>query len=57
MAKTMAEIVAKSDEKRGVKAKTYKLPIETIAKIEQLAKSLDIPQNQLIVKMVEGFKG
>ncbi|HHF7319660.1 TPA: ribbon-helix-helix protein, CopG family [Haemophilus influenzae] len=57
MAKTMAEIVAKSDEKRGVKAKTYKLPIETIAKIEQLSQSLNIPQNQLIVKMVEGFKG
>ena len=54
---TFTELQQRSDEKRGVKAKTYKLPIETIAKIEQLAQSLNIPQNQLIVKMVEGFKG
>ncbi|OOF39853.1 ribbon-helix-helix protein, CopG family [Rodentibacter rarus] len=56
MAKTMAEIVAKSDEKRGVKAKTYKLPLSVIVEIEQLSHQLNIPQNQLIIQAVELFK-
>ncbi|KAA6207932.1 hypothetical protein [Avibacterium paragallinarum] len=56
MAKTMAEIVAKSDAKRGVRAKTYKLPEETIALIEQLSREQDVPQYQIIQQAVELFK-
>ncbi|TCK01924.1 hypothetical protein EV694_0565 [Volucribacter psittacicida] len=56
MALSMNEIRARSDEKRGVKAKSYKLPIATIAKIEQLSKQLNIPQNQLIIQAVELFE-
>ncbi|MCT8560400.1 hypothetical protein Q7526_00320 [Glaesserella parasuis] len=47
------EIKARSDEKRGVKAKSYKLGVETIALIEQLARERNIPQNQLIKLAVE----
>ncbi|AIK89316.1 hypothetical protein Q7267_11325 [Glaesserella parasuis] len=47
------EIKARSDEKRGVKAKSYKLSVETIALIEQLARERNIPQNQLIKLAVE----
>lgn len=50
------EIKARSDEKRGVKSKSYKLPLETIAEIEQLSKQLNIPQNQLIIQAVALFK-
>ncbi|MEE6042070.1 ribbon-helix-helix protein, CopG family [Avibacterium paragallinarum] len=52
MAKTMTEIVAKSDAKRGVRAKTYKLPEETIALIEQLSREQNVPQYQIIVQAV-----
>ncbi|WP_410374361.1 ribbon-helix-helix protein, CopG family [Avibacterium paragallinarum] len=52
----MAEIVAKSDAKRGVRAKTYKLPEETIALIEQLSREQDVPQYQIIQQAVELFK-
>ncbi|MDD0822988.1 hypothetical protein PTQ27_00670 [Mannheimia sp. AT1] len=47
------ELKALSDERRGVRAKSYKLSFETIALIEQLAKQLEIPQNQLIKLAVE----
>ena len=50
------EIKARSDEKRGVKSKSYKLPLATIAEIEQLSKQHDIPQNQLISQAVELWK-
>lgn len=56
MAMSINEIKARSDEKRGVKAKSYKLPLATIAKIEQLSKQLNIPQNQLIIQAVELFE-
>lgn len=56
MALSRSEIVAKSDLKRGYKNKALKLPLETIAKIEQLAASNGIPQSQLIVQAVELFE-
>lgn len=46
----------RSDEKRGVKAKSYKLPLSTIADIEQLSRERGIPQNQLIIQAVEMLK-
>ena len=50
------EIQAKSDAKRGVKIKGFKLPIEIIEEIEELSKVLNIPQNQLIIKAFKEFK-
>ncbi|MFY1028320.1 ribbon-helix-helix protein, CopG family [Actinobacillus seminis] len=56
MAMSRSEIVARSDAKKGMQAKTYKLPIAVVAKIEQLAKDNGIPQNQLIIQAVELFE-
>lgn len=39
-----------------MQAKTYKLPIAVVAKIEQLAKDNGIPQNQLVIQAVELFE-
>ncbi|MFZ7174852.1 ribbon-helix-helix protein, CopG family [[Pasteurella] aerogenes] len=50
------QLKALSDERRGIKAKTFKLPIAFIAEIEQLSTQLNIPQNQLIIQAVELFK-
>ncbi|OOF37953.1 ribbon-helix-helix protein, CopG family [Rodentibacter rarus] len=50
------ELKARSDEKRGVKVKGFKLPITFIAEIEKLSQDLGIPQNQLIIQAVELFK-
>lgn len=56
MAMSINEIKARSDEKRGVKVKGFKLPITFIAEIEQLSAQYGIPQNQLIMQAVELFK-
>lgn len=56
MSMSTNEIKARSDEKRGVKPKTYKLPISVIAEIEQLSQQYNIPQNQLIIQAVELWK-
>jgi hypothetical protein len=50
------ELKARSDEKRGVKVKGFKLPIAFIAEIEQLSEQYGIPQNQLLMQAVEAFK-
>lgn len=50
------QLKAMSDERRGVKPKTFKLPLTVIAEIEQLSSQLGIPQNQLITQAVELFK-
>ncbi|OCG77933.1 MULTISPECIES: ribbon-helix-helix protein, CopG family [unclassified Gilliamella] len=55
MAKSITEIQAKSDQKRGVKVKGFKLHVDDIALIEQASKSLDIPQAQLIVDAVKYY--
>ncbi|MFY1028281.1 ribbon-helix-helix protein, CopG family [Actinobacillus seminis] len=47
---------ARSDEKRGVKVKGFKLPIAFIAEIEQLSIRYNIPQNKLLMQAVELFK-
>lgn len=56
MATTNAQRVAKSDAKRGIKLKAFKLPEAFIVKIEQLAEANGIPQNQLIMQAVELFE-
>lgn len=42
-----------SDAKRGVKIKGFKLHLDDIALIEQVAKEANMPQNQLIVEAVK----
>ena len=48
MKKSINELKAMSDERRGVKAKTYKLSLETIQKIEDTGHKNNLPQNQII---------
>ena len=55
MVLTRAVIQSKSDQKRGVKVKGFKLRVDDIALIEQASKSLDIPQAQLIVDAVKFY--
>lgn len=50
--KTMTQIVKDSDTRRGVKVKGFKLSLDDIARIEALAKKLNIPQSQMIMRGV-----
>ncbi|WP_041604975.1 hypothetical protein [Histophilus somni] len=43
MATTNAERVAKSDAKRGIKLKAFKLPLEVIEEIEQISQQIKKP--------------
>ncbi|WP_409500208.1 ribbon-helix-helix protein, CopG family [Mannheimia glucosida] len=56
MAMSRNEIQAKSEAKRGIKQKSFKLPLEVIAEIEELSQKLNIPQNQLIIQAVQQFR-
>lgn len=56
MAMTATEIQKRSDEKRGIKLKAFKLPLAVIEDIEQLAEVHGIAQNQLIIQAIEMFK-
>ncbi|UNU73292.1 hypothetical protein LU293_09540 [Moraxella nasovis] len=53
--KSRNQIQYDSDAKRGMKTKGFKLHIDDIAMIEQTAKRLGIPQNELIVRAVLAF--
>lgn len=53
MALTRVQINQKSDEKRCVKTKGFKLHVDDIALIEQASKDLNIPQSQLIIGAVK----
>ncbi len=55
MAKSRVQINADSDKKRGVKTKGFKLHLDTIALIEQIAKENNISQAELIKQSVELF--
>lgn len=55
MAKSITEIQAKSDMKRGVKVKGLKLHVDDIALIEQVSTDLNIPQSQLIIDDVKFY--
>lgn len=52
MKKSINESKALSDERRGVKAKTYKLSLETIKKIENTGHKNNLPQNQIISRVL-----
>lgn len=53
MALTPSQIVAKSDARRGMKAKSYKLPITLIDKIAELSAQHNISQGELLRQAVE----
>lgn len=48
MALSKSEIQKRSDERRGVKARGYKLPIETIELISELSEQTGAPQSKII---------
>lgn len=56
MAMSRNEIQAKSEAKRGIKQKSFKLPLEVIAEIEALSQQHNIPQNQLIIQAIQQYK-
>lgn len=49
------EIQKKSDEKRGVKVKAFKMKLEDIALIEETAAKLGISQVDLVIRAVQQF--
>ncbi|QGU87066.1 ribbon-helix-helix protein, CopG family [Erwinia sorbitola] len=55
MAQSRVDTQKKSDERRGVRPKSYKLPISIIELIEALSKEEDMPQSAVISKAVELF--
>lgn len=55
MAKSITEIQAKSDMKRGLKVKGFKLHVDDIALIEQASTDLNISQAQLITDAVKFY--
>lgn len=52
---TKREIQKRSDEKRGVKLKSFKLPLETLSKLEQLSEKTNMPQAHLIIQMIDEY--
>ena len=52
MAQTQAQIQKRSDDKRGVAAKSYKLPKEIIELITALSKQTGKPQAVVIAEAV-----
>ena len=55
MALTRAEIQRKSDEKRGVKSKAYKLPIHIIELIVELSDKTGKSQSKIIEEAILMF--
>ncbi len=53
MAQSIADIQKRSDEKRGVKSKGFKLPIETIDLIARLSEETGQPQSTIITDAVK----
>lgn len=56
MPKSRSQIQAESDARRGIKIKAFKLSLEDIQLIENTAKELNIPQNQLIMDAVRAYR-
>lgn len=55
MAQSIADIQKRSDEKRGVKSKGFKLPLETIDLIAKLSDDTGKPQSAIITEAVKMF--
>lgn len=56
MAKTLTQIQADSDARRGIKLKAFKLPIETIEDFERVAKQQGMAHNALLIAALEAYK-
>lgn len=56
MAKTASQIQRESNERRGVKNKSFILPLETIAEFEQMAQTMGVSNKDLFMLMFERFK-
>lgn len=56
MAKTLTEIQRDSDKKRGVVSKSYKLSLEFVKEIEQIAQEKGISQKELLVQALAAYK-
>ena len=55
MALTRAEINERSNQKRGIKSKSFKLHVDDIELIQSTAKKLNISQTKLITEGVKLF--
>ncbi|MBS9780958.1 MAG: CopG family transcriptional regulator [Gammaproteobacteria bacterium] len=55
MAKSRTEIQKKSDDKRGVTTKTYRLPKSVVEQIAELSKEQGISQGELIKRAIEQY--
>ena len=53
MALTRAEINERSNQKRGIKSKSFKLHVDDIELIQSTAKKLNISQTKLITEAVK----
>ncbi|MGX2974471.1 ribbon-helix-helix domain-containing protein [Ursidibacter arcticus] len=53
MALSRVQINAKSEAKRGIKVKSFKLHESTIAHIEQISQQTGISQSRLITQAIE----
>ncbi|MFQ1017918.1 hypothetical protein, partial [Gilliamella sp. BG7] len=56
MALTRAEINERSNEKRGIKNKAFKLNIDDIAMIKQTALDLNISEAKLVVEAIKFYR-
>jgi predicted DNA-binding protein len=56
MALSRAEIQKRSDDKRGVKSKSYKLQIETIHTIIELSNESGKSQSKVIEEAIQLYK-
>lgn len=56
MIQSASDIQKRSDEKRGMKPKTYKLPLNTIDRIELLASHSGISQAAIIANAIDIYE-
>ena len=56
MAQSIAAIQKRSDEKRGVKSKGFKLPVDTIDMIAQLSEQTGKPQSAVITEAIRLYE-
>lgn len=56
MALSRTEIQKKSDQKRGIKSKGYKLPVDIIDLIIELSSKTGKPQNKVIEDAILMYK-
>lgn len=53
--KSRNQIQKESNERLGIKTKGFKLHVDDIALIDELAKKHNIPQNQLIMDAIRAY--